>query len=71
MSGRAGELWKPQSVCPSRCACVCLCVWADPKLYSMALWHSYDFTRESTLIGGNECAEELQGECGASGGGFC
>lgn len=65
MSGRTGELWKPQSVSLQMCvcACMCLCVWADPKLYGMALWDNYDFTVESTLIGGNECAEELQGDC--------
>lgn len=46
-------------------------VWEDPLLYSMALWDCCVFTLESCLIGGYEWAKGLQGDCEASGGGFC
>ena len=58
------QLWKPQFVC------MCVCVWEDPLLYSMALWDCCVFTLESSLIGGYEWAEGLKGDCEASGGGF-
>lgn len=48
-----------------------VCVWEHPLLYSMALWDCCVFTLESGLIGGYEWAEGLQGDCEASGGGFC
>lgn len=57
--------------CGNPRVCVYVRVWEDPLLYSMALWDCCVFTLESCLIGGYEWAKGLQGDCEASGGGFC
>lgn len=68
---RGGAMWMYCFSCGNPSVYVCVGVGGTTLLCSVALWDCCVFKLESGLIGGFEWAEGLQGDCEASGGGFC